>query len=675
VRSDLPEGWEIAPIGELCEVNPKHDTQLAGSMQVSFAPMATVDDINGELGSTDVRSLNEVRSGYSHFMEGDVLFAKITPCMENGKMAVARGLTNGLGCGTTEFIVLRSRGVVLPDFLHRFLRQPFYRQKARAAMTGVVGQARVPRLFVEQTELPMPPLNEQKRIVAKIEELTARTRRAKQALDAVPPLLDKLRQSILAAAFRGDLTADWRAKNPNVEPADQLLARVRAERRSRWDGAYPKKKYVEPELVDTDGLPGLPEGWCYLPLPLLGELARGKSKHRPRNDPALFGASVPFIQTGDVARSGGYIAKYATMYSDIGVRQSRVFPRGTVCITIAANIADTAILGFDACFPDSVVGFQADGGELVASFVEMFIRTIRGDLRRFAPATAQANINLEVLGSVAVPLPPFEELRLIVGRVGHAMKRAAACAQMVEVAREQHKLDASILAKAFRGELVPQDPTDEPASVLLDRIRTVRASAEAPPKSRRAREPKPTSAPVAPAKPPQLALELDSSSLPDEAVAALWPHGPLEKDAAVRKLADHLRELGRVDFQRLHADGPLYAQLLAAIESAVKAGQLDRPRRGYVRAFKLDPTTYSADDWQHVLVASLGPDPIHQEDAIRQAAEWARDNLGLEFARLRSDGHITTGLRAAITRAIRQGLVQRDGPKRIMPVRGLHGST
>ena len=112
-------------------------------------------------------------------------------------------------------------------------------------------------------EVCLPGTNEQKRIVAKLDALQARSDAAKQALDAIPPLLERFRQSVLAAAFRGDLTRAWRAQDPDVEPASELLARIRVERRRRWEEANPRKTYVEPEPVDVTGLPELPEGWCW----------------------------------------------------------------------------------------------------------------------------------------------------------------------------------------------------------------------------------------------------------------------------------------------------------------------------------------------------------------------------------------------------------------------------
>lgn len=229
----------------------------------------------------------------------------------------------------------------------------------------------------------------------------------------------------------------------------------------------------------SDELTELPEGWCHGFLNELGQLARGKSKHRPRNDPKLYGEFVPFIQTGEVARSGGRISTFSKMYSEFGVQQSRIFPKETVCITIAANIADTGILGFDACFPDSIVGLIADTRLANPYFVEYFLRTIREDLAQFAPATAQANINLEILNQVSVPLPPLNEQKRIVTKIEELRDRHQAAKQALEeVPKLCDRFRQSVLAAAFRGDLTAdwreENPDVEPASVLLERIRIER---------------------------------------------------------------------------------------------------------------------------------------------------------------------------------------------------------
>lgn len=159
--------------------------------------------------------------------------------------------------------------------------------------------------------------------------------------------------------------------------------------------------------------------------------------------------------------------------------------------------------------------------------------------------------------------------------------------------------------------------------------------------------------------------DLGAEELEDAVFAALWPQGPLEKDEAVRRVAEHLRVAGRVAFHRLRSDGSLYARVLAAVESAVKAGHLDRPRRGLVRACKADATAYALDDWRQALLASLGGEPTDRDDTLRVAADWARENMGLAFERLRVDGHILLGLRSALDSAIRSGEVLRHGAKAI----------
>ncbi|EDH5732977.1 hypothetical protein CB203_06825 [Salmonella enterica subsp. enterica serovar Newport] len=156
----------------------------------------------------------------------------------------------------------------------------------------------------------------------------------------------------------------------------------------------------------------------------IGELARGKSKHRPRNDPALYtNGEYPLVQTGDVARSGGCIRTFSAMYNKVGLNQSRLWPKGTLCITIAANIADSGILEFDACFPDSVVGFTPYDKEIPVIYFHYFMITIKSSLEKFAPSTAQKNINLDVLSQVFVPCPPLKEFLRIVGKTRMLLKQ------------------------------------------------------------------------------------------------------------------------------------------------------------------------------------------------------------------------------------------------------------
>ncbi|CAN0597151.1 unnamed protein product, partial [Ectocarpus sp. 12 AP-2014] len=285
-------------------------------------------------------------------------------------------------------------------------------------------------------------------IADKLDTLLAQVENTKARLERIPQILKRFRQSVLAAAVSGRLTDDWRE-----------------------DSTYNNNGY--------------PDSWKFKHLSEVGQLARGKSKHRPRNDPRLFGDEYPFIQTGEVANATGEITSATRFYSAFGLQQSRLFPAGTLCITIAANIADTAILGIDACFPDSVVGFTPKDSEALSDFVKYLIDVNKQDLESFAPATAQKNINLKVLNELRLPFPSLEEQTEIVRRVGQLFAHADRIERKVNNALARvNNLTQSILAKAFRGELTEQWRKDNPelisgensAEALLERIKAERAA-------------------------------------------------------------------------------------------------------------------------------------------------------------------------------------------------------
>lgn len=336
----------------------------------------------------------------------------------------------------------------------------------------------VTKSAMEKRQVPLPPLLEQRRIVRKLDTLSARTTTARNHLTAIEKLVERYKSGVLRMAFRGDLTVDYRKFSSFLSPIEFDLSSVEL-----------RKLKLEDHRLPTDKAPyQVPASWRWIALPALGELARGKSKHRPRNDKVLFGGHYPFIQTGDVGNSNGRIKKYSATYSDLGLSQSRLWPAGTLCITIAANIAETGILEFDSCFPDSIVGFMADEGKTSSLFIEYFIRTVRADLEAFAPGVAQKNINLNTLSGVFVPTPPLPEQCEIVRRIETAFAKIdRLAAEAAKALKLLSRLDQRILAKAFAGDLVPQDPTDEPAEALLARIREARAAAPKPKRGRKAR--------------------------------------------------------------------------------------------------------------------------------------------------------------------------------------------
>ena len=435
--SELPDNWQPTPLGDVVTLRTgpfgsalhKADYVSEGVPLVNPSHIRNgllVPDSDIGVSGSMAQSLTEFR-----LQTGDIVMGRRG---EMGRCAVVPPESSGWLCGTGSVIV-RPRSAVLSRYLWRFLSSPSTVEQLNGDAVGST-MVNLNQGVLLGLNIPVPPLNEQTRIADKLDAVLARVDACRDRLDRIPGILKRFRQSVLAAATAGKLTEDWRG--------------------------------------------GIPVNWPKVKLHDVGVIGRGKSKHRPRNDPRLFDGRYPFIQTGDVANATGIVRSHNQTYSDFGLAQSKLWPEGTLCITIAANIADTAVLAYPACFPDSVVGFVADASKCKIEYIKWTIDVIKDELERMAPATAQKNINLAILSEVVFALPPIEEQTEIVRRVESLFAFADRLEACYAAARAQvENLTPATLAKAFRGELVPQDPSDEPASVLLERIRAKRVSGEA----------------------------------------------------------------------------------------------------------------------------------------------------------------------------------------------------
>lgn len=214
------ESWIECELQDVCTVNPQKAgiNGLDDNLSVTFVPMSAVSEVKGAIVDHIIKPLGEVRKGYTNFIEGDVLFAKITPCMENGKSAVAGKLINNIGFGSTEFYVLRCSEKIYNHYLYHLVRNQSFRDKAKAVMTGAVGQQRVPKSFLEKYPLHFPTLPEQKEIVRILDSLFEKEQKAKELYDVIEKI-DLMKKAILARAFRGELGTN----DPNEESAVELL--------------------------------------------------------------------------------------------------------------------------------------------------------------------------------------------------------------------------------------------------------------------------------------------------------------------------------------------------------------------------------------------------------------------------------------------------------------------
>lgn len=340
-----------------------------------------------------------MRSTGFRFRRGDLLYGRLAP--EQNK--VARPDFDGI-C-SSEFIVLTPQGIASASYLSWALMSSEFVAFASRLARG--DRARVHWNEIARYPVNAPSAVLQTMLAGQLDGMAERLDHAADEMAAALRRLSLYERAVLIAATSGQLVsaeADMAAAtDSSYVSASDFHAALAAQ--------LPPRRRVN-RTQPPDG--PLPSGWRWTPLVELGILDRGKSRHRPRNDSRLLGGPYPFIQTGDVKHSQGVIRRHSQTYSEFGLAQSRLWPAGTLCVTVAANIAETGILTYPACFPDSVVGFTQPEHPDLVHYVELCIRSMKQRLWQLAPATAQKNINLGTLSDLWLPLPPpAEQVRIV----------------------------------------------------------------------------------------------------------------------------------------------------------------------------------------------------------------------------------------------------------------------
>lgn len=210
LQYELPDKWIWVRMDEICDVNPKKidKINILDDQICTFVPMASVSEISGKIEVYEKRKFKEVKKGFTNFLEGDILFAKITPSMENGKAAIAEKLLNGFAYGTTEFHVIRTSKYIYNIFVYHLIRSKWFRDEAKSHMTGVVGQQRVPKSFLEEYVIALPPIEEQKEIVRILNRILEQESQIME-LTKLEEQIESIKRSILNKAFRGKLGTNY----------------------------------------------------------------------------------------------------------------------------------------------------------------------------------------------------------------------------------------------------------------------------------------------------------------------------------------------------------------------------------------------------------------------------------------------------------------------------------
>ena len=425
---EIPAHWQISPFKHMAELNPKKSSLDKSflSKQCSFLPMEKLKF--NEIRLDETRLISDVYDGYTYFENDDVLMAKVTPCFENKNLAVAKNLLNAVGFGSSEIYVLRVKANLHNQFLFYRLQEDGFMDIAIAAMSGAGGLKRVPAEVVNSYVAAFPSLAEQQQIADFLDHETAKIDTLITKQEQLIELLKEKRQAVISHAVTKGLNPDAPMKDSGVE----------------WLGQ-------------------VPEHWIVKSYRYACLIYRGKFSHRPRNDPAFYDGDYPFIQTGDVARAGKYISTYTQTLNEKGVAVSQLFPAGTLMMTIAANIGDTAILGFEAYAPDSVVGFKPRAN-IDLEFLRYSFMAALPALEQTSTQSTQANLNVERIGSVPASFPSVFDQQRIVRYLDEMLERydeiESKGTSAIELLKERK---TALISAAVTGKIDVRHPASHPA--------------------------------------------------------------------------------------------------------------------------------------------------------------------------------------------------------------------
>lgn len=441
----LPEGWATSTINEMCNLNPK--LKLDDDLDVGFMPMAGVPTTYLGKCNFETKKWNEVKKGFTQFQNDDVIFAKITPCFENGKAVVIKEFPNGYGAGSTEYYVLRSiNGLINPHWLFALVKTKDFLTNGALNMSGSVGHKRVTKEFVENYFFPVPPLAEQKVIAEKLDTLLAQVDSTKARLEQIPQILKRFRQAVLTVAMSGELTEEWRKSN-------SILF-------SSW--------------VNSN----------------IGELAQVATGKTPKRTEVKYweNGSIPWLTSSSTGEIYTEVAEQ--FITPIALKECtlKIFSPGTLLLAMygeGKTRGQVTELKIHAACNQACAAIICNKEKIDLQFLKMRLMENYQETRKAAAGGNQPNLNLNKVREIPVIVPPLPEQAEIVRRVEQLFAYADTIEKQVNNALARvNSLTQSILAKAFRGELTAQWRAEHPdlisgensAAALLEKIKAERAA-------------------------------------------------------------------------------------------------------------------------------------------------------------------------------------------------------
>ncbi len=500
--------WAWVKHNKISKINPRNDiSDFESSDKVTFLPMALVEEETGKYSLAETRELSTVKKGYTAFANDDILFAKITPTMENGKIAIMQSLKNGIGYGSTEFHVSRVHPLIEKKYLFYYFIQPFFRSTAKKFMTGSAGQLRVSTDYFKNIEIPLPPSVEQKAIVLKIEQLFSELDNGIKNLKTAQQKLKIYRQSVLKKAFEGELTKEWRDKQTNISPVDELLEDIKKERNKQYlktiedwkeivkkwedggkDGIKPKKPQPYKPMIDnavnilmdTD----LPDEWKYNKLGETYEVYIGSTPSRKMD--SYWNGNINWVSSGEVAFKNIRHTKETITQDGLDNTSTNVHPVGTILLAMIGEgktRGQTAILDIPAAHNQNTAALRVNQKLLESKLLYYYFYYTYQETRRIGSGNNQKALNKNRISNMSMPLMSKQEQIQILQELE---SRLSVCdnieTTLTDTLKKSEALRQSILKKAFEGKLltakelkdVKNNSDYESAEKLLERIKQER---------------------------------------------------------------------------------------------------------------------------------------------------------------------------------------------------------
>lgn len=463
-QMELPDGWQIMSLKQITEINPKIDkSKIADNTIVSFVPMQAVGAGDGRIDISIKKHFADVKKGYTPFQPYDVLFAKITPCMENGKIAVVPALHNNLGLGSTEFHVIRPKNGIDPRYIYYYVSRIDYRKEAASKMTGAVGQKRVPTDFIKSSTIPLAPLDQRKLIVAEIEKQFSRLDEAVAGLKRIKANLKRYKAAVLKAAVEGKLTEEWRKTHLNVETGGELLKRIR-EAREKWikdaiiegqaeakglRAKLTKHQFSKPTIE-------LPQKWewasllttCHLVVDCHNKTAPYESQ------------GIPLVRTTNIRDGHLHLNEVKFVSLSTYAYWSRRCPptAGDILFTREAPMGEAAIIpnGLTLCLGQRTMLLRVFHDLIDVRYLLYAIlnRSFQEYLNTVALGTGVKHLRVGDVESLTVPLPPLKEQKAIIEEIERRLSMVDEIEATVDAnLKRAERLRQGILRQAFCGQL------------------------------------------------------------------------------------------------------------------------------------------------------------------------------------------------------------------------------